>query len=610
MNELGDLRPSQLIYTFGVGALLDLPNISALILGLDDWDSRYCTEISEERLLGSIQRRLGPQVKRLYLPPISLDYEKRDPTAPAKGVPCAPFPRWLRCPLCDTLATIDSGIFKLVQDQYRPDRTRYVHESCNKTNNPTALSVRFLLACREGHLTDFAWVEYVHKQKVACKPARLTLREFGAAGDASDIIVKCIECGEERRMADAFDREKFQIQCVGHHPHLRIMDPNGCPETARTILLGASNSWFPLVMSALSLPPAAEDKLALLVANKWAALKDIPTFEVASYVTAPSRMPELVEFTAEQIWQAIEAHKQRQSDTTSGDSDLKIAEWKILIQSPLPQATNDFRVTRVSQPIGFTQIFEDTTLLDRLREVRALLAFTRIESKGDFVDAAYVDDGRETKLSRQSATWLPVSEVRGEGIFLRLKEDMLQTWEDKPEVRALEVEFLAAHKTWRQMRKQNPPEAGFPGIRFILLHSLSHALMRQISLECGYTAASVRERLYCRTAQDEGGPMAGILIYTAASDSEGTLGGLVQLGQPVTLGRQLQLALESIRICGSDPLCAEHAPVADGRCVHGACCHACLFAPETSCERGNRFLDRSTLVGTFAARGAEFFNLT
>src|SRR4051812_11192822 len=127
MNELGDLRPSQLIYTFGVGALLDLPNTSALILGLDDWDTSYCTEISEERLLGAIQRRLGQQVKNLYLPPLASDDDNRDPTAPAIGVPVAPFPRWLRCRLCDTLATIESGIFQLVQDARRPDRTRYVH---------------------------------------------------------------------------------------------------------------------------------------------------------------------------------------------------------------------------------------------------------------------------------------------------------------------------------------------------------------------------------------------------------------------------------------------------------------------------------------------------
>src|SRR6516165_5897985 len=133
MNALGDLRPSQLIYTFGVGALLDLPNTSALILGLDDWDTRYCTELSEERLLRTIQRRFGSQVKALNLPPVSFEDDNLDPSAPAVGVPVALFPRWLRCPLCDTLATIDSGIFKLVQDRWRPDRTRQVHESCQKS---------------------------------------------------------------------------------------------------------------------------------------------------------------------------------------------------------------------------------------------------------------------------------------------------------------------------------------------------------------------------------------------------------------------------------------------------------------------------------------------
>jgi hypothetical protein len=609
MNELGDLRPSQLIYTFGVGALLDLPNTSALILGLDDWDTRYCTEISEERLLGAIQRRFGAQLKKLYLPPIDFDRDNRDPTAPAIGVPVAPFPRWLRCPLCDTLATIDSAIFQLVQDRWRPDRTRYVHASCTNASNPTALPVRFLLACREGHLTDFPWVEYVHQQNAPCKPSRLTLREFGAAGDASDIIVKCLECKAERRMADAFDHDTFQINCSGHHPHLRKVE-GGCEEIARTILLGASNSWFPMVMSALSLPSKATDKLALLVAEQWTVLKDIPSLEVARFVTAASRMPSLVDFTAEQIWAAIETRRQVGNQWDGAEADLKVAEWEVLTQNPPPTPTKDFRVTRVPAPTGFGQFFEETILLELLREVRALLAFTRIESKGDFADADYVDDERQTPLSRQSSTWLPASEVRGEGIFLRIKEEALQSWEQKPAVRQLEQEFFAAHKQWRRMRKQNPPEASFPSIRFVLLHSLSHALMRQIALECGYTAASVRERLYCRTTGQENGPMAGILIYTAASDSEGTLGGLVQLGQPVTLGRQLQHALESMRICGSDPLCAEHSPVPDGRCVHGACCHACLFAPETSCERGNRFLDRTTLVGTFAAKAAEFFNIT
>jgi hypothetical protein len=142
----------------------------------------------------------------------------------------------------------------------------------------------------------------------------------------------------------------------------------------------------------------------------------------------------------------------------------------------------------------------------------------------------------------------------------------------------------------------------------VLLHSLAHALMRQIVLDCGYNAASVRERLYSRLPGEEGGPMAGILLYTAASDSEGTLGGLVALGNSVTLGRHLQQTMESMRLCASDPLCSEHRPDNLGRGIQGACCHACQFAPETSCERGNRYLDRSVLVGTFSGNTTAFFD--
>jgi hypothetical protein len=157
------------------------------------------------------------------------------------------------------------------------------------------------------------------------------------------------------------------------------------------------------------------------------------------------------------------------------------------------------------------------------------------------------------------------------------------------------------------MRRIDPVEAGFPGIRYALLHSLSHALMRQFSLECGYSAASIRERLYVREGDDGQEPMAGLLLYTAAPDSEGTLGGLVSLGEPAELGRHLASALDAMTFCASDPLCAEHRPAGDGRSVHAAACHACLFASETSCERGNRFLDRSLLVETVDEADLAFF---
>ena len=94
---------------------------------------------------------------------------------------------------------------------------------------------------------------------------------------------------------------------------------------------------------------------------------------------------------------------------------------------------------------------------------------------------------------------------------------------------------------------------------------------------------------------------------TAAADSEGTLGGLVSLGEPMTLGRHLDHSLEQARLCASDPLCEEHHPWKDGITLHGAACHACLFSPETSCERGNRYLDRTTLVRTLNSDRVSFF---
>jgi hypothetical protein len=612
MNELGSLRPSQLIFTFGIGSLVDLPNMSALVMGLDDWDTRYCKEVEEDRLVAAIQKRMGAQMGKLYLPPIKLESMDRDPAAPAVGVPVVPFPRWLRCSLCDTLAMVESGVFKLIQDPYRPDKTEYVHQGCRKSQGsraPSALSVRFLLACREGHLTDFPWLNFVHKGNVPCRPATLSMREFGASGDASDIVIKCEECLIERRMSDAFGPEA-EFSCTGHHPHLRLTERD-CKEPAKTILLGASNSWFPTALSALSIPRAV-DKLGKLVEEQWAKLTNTTSIGKLGFYREEqqnyqSLIPLFADYSDEMIWAAIEA-KRAGGGSQLPPEDLKLPEWQVFSNPDSAAENRDFKLKRVAPPKGFETFFEDTVLVERIREVRALLGFTRIESNADFAEATVLKDGRLTKLCRESPRWLPASEVRGEGIFLRVREEVFLTWQSKPEVQQLEHEFIDAHKAWRKLRKLEPLTDGFPGIRLVLLHSLAHALMRQIVLDCGYTAASVRERLYSRQPGEDGGPMAGILLYTAAPDSEGTLGGLVEMGDPLTLGRHLMQALESMRLCASDPLCSEHRPDTLGRGIQGACCHACQFAPETSCERGNRYLDRSVLVNTFSARGTAFFD--
>jgi hypothetical protein len=276
-------------------------------------------------------------------------------------------------------------------------------------------------------------------------------------------------------------------------------------------------------------------------------------------------------------------------------ADLKVREWEVLSRPDPSRNRRDFSLREVAVPEHWRPWLRRVVLVERLRAVTALVGFTRISSPRDFGDELEVPEAMRAPISREPPTFVPATEVRGEGIFLQFDEGRLAAW-CKAQRETLRT-FVSAHAAWRRRRDIPEPETGFPGIRYLALHTFAHALMRELALECGYTAASLRERIYAADG-DEGATMAGILIYTAAPDAEGTLGGLVRIGEPEELGRHIHRALEAMGLCSSDPLCADHEPEADGTTLHGAACHACLFAPETSCERGNKYLDRGLLVET------------
>jgi hypothetical protein len=357
--------------------------------------------------------------------------------------------------------------------------------------------------------------------------------------------------------------------------------------------------------------PRHEDKLARLVGEHWAMLSAIESEATARFFL---NLPQSVPFTgvtAAELAKAIEtkrASDDESSATPEKAQDLYTPEWEVFTRPEESPHGKDFRLRGVSPPLGYETIFLRTVLAERLREVRAIIGFNRIMSRGEFTEAEVDGDERRAPLSRGPERWIPAVEVRGEGIFLQFREEAIQAWLGRQEARAHEQRFRDGHRQWRRFRHLQPPDAAFPGLRYVLLHSFSHALLRQVAIECGYSGASIRERIYSRGAGDASDAMAGILLYTAASDSEGTLGGLVALGEPDVLGRLIEGALATAGLCGSDPLCAEHLPTIDPKSLHGACCHACLFASETSCERGNRFLDRAVLVPTICGSGAAFFS--
>jgi hypothetical protein len=583
--------------------------MSVLVRGLEDWTTPD-ERIEEPRLLAAVRAAALPTVNDLFVPPRS---DPDSSEANKVGVGVIPFPDWMVCPVCRLLARRDSGLFKLEATKYSVDRNGYRHKTCPvaKGASPWAIPVRFVTACEQGHLDDFPWIDFAHGDKPVCDGPRLELLERGVAGSASEVFVHCKTCDQGRSLALAFgeeNRERNMPQCSGRHPHLGIHETCDGKTRMRAMLLGASNLWFPVRRSALTLPrTAALSKLArrLLHDPQWSTLRSLVGPGQLETLMGTPLLSAYADTTADELRAAIKeaTNAEDVGSKPAVQEDLLRDEWKVLARAA--GIREDNLETRVAQaPTGYAQTIERVVLVSRLREVAGLIGFTRI-------DAPYDDEelAARVALSRNPSTWVPVSVVRGEGVFIQLKESAIADWVDTHQ--ALAESFRVAHRLWRQARGKTDLDANFPGLRYVLLHSLSHALMRQLALASGYSQAAIRERIY---SADPSGPdapgMAGILLMTAAPDSEGTLGGLVAQGERDPVKRHLDLALERASLCSSDPFCSEHPREDDNLGIHGAACHACLFAPETSCERGNRYLDRVVLSDLVGDADASFFTAT
>lgn len=609
-TPVGEVRPSQLLWTYGPGALIDLPSLSVVTLGIDQWEKDRCQPIGEPRLLAAVRKVLGAQVENLRVPPFQKSELVDRWSAEANiGVPVRPFPRWMRCVKCGLLSPFDAGLFEIKENRFRPERTRFVHKGCrgSKGDQPAkdadAVPARFLLACRDGHLDDFPWRYFVHGGNSSCRES-LSFFESGASLQTENLWVKCA-CGAARSMAHAFGKagKENLPSCRGRHPHLDHFDEE-CDEEARAVLLGSTNSWFPITLSALAIPQA-KDPLGQLIQDGWEFFDDLDS-EVAVAVTVKTLkktgvLPGIDKYPASDVWAAIEAHRNGGGQDTVGEADIKGPEWEVLTAVNPPADYPHFMSKKVATPSGFENRIGRVLLFERLREVNALLGFTRVEAPEESSDPN--ERPQMAGLARRKPDWVPANQVHGEGIFIQFDEQALKTWEAQDGVKRVDGMLEGGHRGWRNSRHLDPNE-GYPGIRYAMLHTLSHLLIRELALECGYNAASIRERIYADVSSTN--PQAGILIYTAAADSDGTLGGLVDLGKPENLGRLLRQALNRSKICSSDPLCSEHDPAKD-RSLHAAACHACSLVAETSCERGNRYLDRSLLVQTLDRGDAAFF---
>lgn len=580
-SRVGKLRPTQVISQHGPGAIVDLPKLSAVIAGLDRWSpSETRDRIGEPRL----EAFLG--VQGLFRPP------------PA-GVPSYVFPEWLVCPHrgCRLLASRED--FDWIGPPVGEFRCRR-SERHNGRRFVAVFPARFMTACPGGHLDDFPWNDWLHRGESRCA-GPLQLNDLGRSGSVNDLLVRCEDCNARRTMSGVFEPGVL-ADCTGRRPWLGLSDYEaGCADVPRVILRGASNAYFAVVASALSIPPYS-DPIQSAIDPFRERLGTLDTADKIRQAADLGMLGDLLRrHTAEEVLSAA-------FEKAARVERLRPDEYRVFLDPPEPaQPPHEFEVRHVGVPQGveasrLATVAEAT----RLREVRALRGFTRIESGidiGELADVSELHIGMASLGPRHEA-WRPAVELRGEGIFVALEQEAVEAWESEPRTMDQAERLSDSFSEYQANRSANRRQ--FPGMRYVLLHSLAHALIRRLCLDAGYSSSALRERIYSATGDE---PMAGLLIYTASSDSEGSLGGLVDQAVPERFGEVLVDALRDARLCAQDPLCG--AGELSGRAgLNGAACHACLLLAETSCEAGNRFLDRAVLVETLGQFGRWFFRGT
>ena len=593
-KSTGQIRRSQVISTYGPGALIDLPRDSAIVAGIDSWGA-LLERLDEPRVQQALARMTGVQSPELRVPPTP------DPaefwSASPRGIDAYRFPEWF------VVQEATNGAKAASPD--RPRSRRLVHGRAlekGRFDGRPVVATRFVMACRKGHVADFPWKTFAHRGPTTCL-GQLWLHETGATGELANLRVRC-ECGKSRSMTEANDLDAKALgTCTGARPWLGAHAGEDCSQPGRLLIRTATNAHFPLLVRALSIPykGAPVDRA---VGAVWRFLMAVENLnDLTSFRKLPDVADALAGLDDEEVLAAIG----RRKGGSAEDRSVKDVEIEAMLAVPEGFGDDvpidpDFharKLRRRDRSWRFGDLLETVVQVHRLREVLALGGFTRLEGPMPDIDGEYRDDVERADISIDPQ-WFPAVENRGEGVLIHFSAGAIHKWLARPGVSRRIRDLEIGHTEWEKTRKHPPP---FPGGIYVMLHTLSHLLLQTISDRCGYPAASIRERVYV----DDESRRYGVLLYTSSPDAEGTLGGLVQQARQIE--GHIERALRTAALCSNDPVCAQHTPASsiEGRWLHGAACHGCALVAETSCEMRNDYLDRALVVPTLAVDDAAFF---
>jgi hypothetical protein len=577
---LHDLRLSETITPFGVGAVVDVLGQSLIAPDTSWWDQRFAPEVSCERLMA----RIGAGVLR---------------QAPAHAGRAAKetahllywrFPAWRFCEQCTRLSQLTGK-----------NKGKWTNRcECGGLLVP----MRYVAVCDKGsHIQDVPWFAWAHRGNDgevtdevrfcrAYKELKFVRSTEHGEGLAS-LRVYCNGCKRSRSLSELVGKESLHrdgIRCKGTQPWQDPKPGVACEYRLVAVQRGATGSYIAERLSALDIPEERPQS-----AETADRIRKHVYFEKVVADNGGPQAEMVAGWIAEEV--GVSAQDVLGLATSGGEAaeapllNLKDGEWAAFLkklEGGRDHSVGDFVVdgwavpADSSFPPALTSRITGVGQVRRVREVRALLGFRRYDADADFIAADLGPDRKRRPV-------YPAIEMFGEGIFLRFDEDRLSEWEALPEVRARANILVGRRNATPWARRLDAPEP-----RFIALHTLAHLLIRRLAFASGYASASLQERIYANS--DRPDRTAGILIYTAAGDAQGTLGGLVRLGEPDKILQLMLAALSDADVCSNDPVCIESDRQGSSQ-LNLSACHGCALTSETSCESGNRLLDRQLVLG-------------
>lgn len=594
------VRAAQAVMQYGVGAMVDFPDQTLVTSAPEYW--KTTKRIYDNRFA----KALGVDFFAL---PINISYER--------------FPEWYFCPKCRKFQPLKQWIAeyrrKSKQSTVEKDNNMVFHLQCPDCRQDLVVS-RIVTICEKGHLNDFPWVKWVHARshKNICGNPSLKFKTGSSANEGvAGLIIEC-SCGATATLRDAFDKDIFRrmdndgensnFLCEGNHPFKHTKEPCSC--YPRTSQRGSSSVYFPVVYSSLVIPPYA-NKLNTQIEQSQAYETCISVIEDEEpedrEAIIRKRLPKWAEKIATEIGAPYESVEKILRMNLLESKDVpevtsikyRFEEYMALTgEITIPaNSAGDFSISSYPGEQYDLPHIKSVSLVNKIRVVHALTGFSRISPVSNMSGSGFVS------IKQHDTRWYPAYEVRGEGIFIEFAQEDIEKWIDNNPTISQRTQTIKNNYE-KSFIKSDSPNKITP--KFVMLHTLSHLLITHLSFECGYNVASLSERIYCSEKED-GKVMAGILIYTASGDSEGTLGGLVRQGRPDAFPQIFKKSIYGAKICSNDPICImSHGQGRDS--LNLAACHTCALLPETCCEEKNVFLDRGMIIGTFKEKEIGFWN--